>query len=261
MRSYFKTPYVLLPILLGGCFLLYFISSAQYPWLKSFALDIASEITGIIIVVFSIDRVIAIEQENQRIKLETVAFLQLRRPLRRHFYLFFYMFKAAIAQKPDKDYKTITDLFDNTFFEELAFLDFSKPAPVFSTLQADWFNYVLRECSQFKDSLNRTMEKYCLFLQPEIIELMEEMINSPFLWIVFNAPVIRQFSSDKNISSSYSLLARPEIRDLLKEYIQLIIVLLEQYNQRVPAEKQINISDDLWGDGVLPKIGSGRINS
>ncbi|MEQ9482710.1 hypothetical protein [Coleofasciculus sp. F4-SAH-05] len=62
MRKSFKTPYVALPILLGCCFFVYFISSGQYPWLKSFSLDIASEITGILIVVFSIDRVIAIDQ-------------------------------------------------------------------------------------------------------------------------------------------------------------------------------------------------------
>jgi hypothetical protein len=259
MRKSFKTPYVVLPILLGCCFFVYFFSSGQYPWLKSFSLDIASEITGILIVVFSIDRVIAIDQENQRRKLEAVAFLQLRRPLRRHFYLFFNMFKAAIAEKPDKNYQTVVDLFDHTFFEELAFLDFSKPAPVLGAIEADWSDYLLRECSQFKDSLNRTMEKYCLFLQPELIELMEEVINSPFLWIVFNAPVIRQFSAKNNTSNSYNLLARQEIRDLLKEYIQLITALLEQYNQRVSEDKQIKISDELWAKEVLPKIGSGRI--
>jgi hypothetical protein len=42
------------------------------------------------------------------------------------------MFKAAIPEKPDKVYQSVGDLFDELYFEQLAFLAFSKPAPVFT---------------------------------------------------------------------------------------------------------------------------------
>jgi hypothetical protein len=49
-----------------------------------------------------------------------------------------------------------------------------------------------------------------------------------------------------------------EIRDLFKEYVNLVSELFEQYNKRVPEEKQLKISDELWADDVPPKIASGR---
>ncbi|HCF29116.1 MAG TPA: hypothetical protein DEV81_18370, partial [Cyanobacteria bacterium UBA11049] len=211
------------------------------------------------LVVFSVDRVIEIEQLKENNKRETVAFLQLRRPLVRHLYLLFNMFKASVQEKPDKNYQTISDLFDDVFFEQLAFLDFAKPAPVFISIEANWSDYLSRECSQFKEALNRTVEKYCLFLQPEMIDLIEEIINSPFIWLVFQAPTIRKLGrKSDDVLGSYNLLARQEIRDLFKEYTNLVSELFEQYNKRVPEEKQIKLSDELWANDVPPKIGSGR---
>jgi hypothetical protein len=238
MRGSLRTPYLLLLILLVSCFLIYFSIPSQSSWIKDFSQEMASEILGIFLVVFSIDRVIELDQKKEREKLETVAFLQLRRPLVRHFYLLFNMFKAAIPEKPDKVYQNVSDLFDDVFFDELAFLDFSKSAPIFPSIEANWSDYLYRECDQFKDSLNRTMEKYCLFLQPEIIDLMEEIINSPFIWLVFQAPAIRQLGGRQSVSTSYNLLARQEIRDLLRAYTDLVSELFEQYNKRVSNEKK-----------------------
>lgn len=259
MRGSLRTPYLLLLILLVSCFFIYFSISSETSWIKAVSLEMVSEIMGIFLVVFSIDRVIEVEQAKERKKLETVAFLQLRRPLLRHFYLLFNMFKAATPEKPDKVYERVSDLFDDVFFDQLAFLDFSKSAPIFTSIEANWSDYLYRECDQFKDSLNRTVEKYCLFLQPEMIDLIEEIINSPFMWLVFQAPAIRQLGGRTNVSNSYNLLARQEIRDLLREYTNSVSELFEQYNQRVPDEKQLKITDELWANDVPPKIGSSRL--
>lgn len=259
MRSSLRTPYLLLLILLISCFFIYFSIPSQSSWIKAFSQEMASEILGIFLVVFSVDRVIELEKKKEREKLETVAFLQLRRPLMRHFYLLFNIFKAAVPEKPDKEYQSVADLFDELYFNQLAFLDFSQPAPVFTSLDATWSEYLSKECAQFKDSLDRTTEKYCLVLQPETIDLMEEIINSPFLWLVFQAPGIRQLGGRNNISSSYNLLARQEIRDLLRGYTTLVTELFDQYNKRVPDEKRLKFSDELWSNDVPPKLGIGRI--
>lgn len=89
MRSSLKIPYLLFLILLISCFSIYFSISSPSSWIKAFSIEMASEIIGIFLVVFSIDRVIENEQAKERKKLELVAFLQLRRPLLRHFYLLF----------------------------------------------------------------------------------------------------------------------------------------------------------------------------
>ncbi|MFW6359311.1 MAG: hypothetical protein ACOC0N_08900 [Chroococcales cyanobacterium] len=264
MKGIAKRPYSLLLLLLTSCFLVHFAISdfGLFPnliWLKSFSLDMASEIIGILLVVFSIDRVIALEQEKERQKLEQVAVIQLRRPLLSHFYLFFNMFKASVLTKPETNYENVSDLFDGVFFSQIAYLDFSSSAPVFATLEASWSDYLSRECMQFKDSLNRTMEKYALFLPPEVLDLMEEIINSPFMWLVLQAPIIRKMGRKKGKENShYQLLARQEIRELLKDYTDLISQLFEYYNSHVPAEKKIGMTNELWADDLPPKMGTSR---
>jgi hypothetical protein len=83
-------------------------------------------------------------------------------------------------------------------------------------------------------------------------------MNSPFIWLVSQAPNIRKLGRKTNLSSSYNLLARQEIRDLLREYTKLVAQLFEQYNEMVSVEKQVTISAELWTDDVPPKIGSRR---
>jgi hypothetical protein len=258
MKAALKTPYIVLICLLGGCFLSHYVIPAQFAWLKGFFLDMASEIVGILLVVFSIDRVIAIEQAKEKRQLETVACSQLRRPLLRHFYLLFNLFKASISQKPDKDYQQVSDLFDETYYQEIAYLDFAQSAPVIALSEARWIDYLTQECKQFQESLHRTTEKYALFLPPDILDLVEEMINDPFIWLVLQSQTIRQLGNRELDSKPYPFLARREVRELLREYLQKFLQLLTYYNEHVPEEKQILLADDLWNNEVPPKIGSAR---
>ncbi|HEY9725979.1 MAG TPA: DUF1097 domain-containing protein, partial [Chroococcales cyanobacterium] len=66
MGSSLKAPYILLLILLVSCFSIYFVIANPSSWIKSFSLELASEIIGILIAIFAIDRVIEIEQEKER---------------------------------------------------------------------------------------------------------------------------------------------------------------------------------------------------
>jgi hypothetical protein len=259
MKAALKTPYLLLICLLGACFLSHYVIPAEFAWLKGFFLDMASEIVGILLVVFSIDRVIAIEQAKEKRQRETIACSQLRRPLLRHFYLLFNLFKASVSDKPEKEYQQISDLFDETYYQEVAYLDFAQSAPVLTLREARWSDYLTQECQQFQESLHRTTEKYALFLPPDILDLVEEMINDPLIWLVLQSQTIRQLGNREADAGAYSFLARREIRELLREYLQKFLQLLRYYNEQVSTEKKITLADDLWNNDVPPKIGSARI--
>jgi len=62
MRDSLKTPY----FLLIGYFIFYFLPWTELDWLKDFFQDMAAEIVSIFLVVFSISRVIAIEQKKEK---------------------------------------------------------------------------------------------------------------------------------------------------------------------------------------------------
>lgn len=260
MKTALKTPYFLLVGLLVACFLSHYVIPAEFAWLRGFFLDMASEIVGILLVVFSIDRVIAIEQAKEKRQRETVACSQLRRPLLRHFYLLFNLFKASVSQPPEKDYQHLGDLFDDTYYQEIAHLDFAQPAPVLTLSEACWSDYLIKECKQFKNALDRTTEKYALFLPPDTLDLIEGMINDPFIWLVLQSNMIRQLGERPAKSEAYPFLARLEIRELLRDYLQKFLELLTYYNQHVTPEKQITLSDDLWNNDVPPQVGSARIS-
>ncbi|MEB3357041.1 MAG: hypothetical protein VKK04_09960, partial [Synechococcales bacterium] len=83
MSGSLKTTYLILSTLLVVCFVLRFTVHGA-SWIKGFSLDVAAEIVGILLVVFSVDRVIDAEREQERRKLQAVAFHQMRKPLLRH---------------------------------------------------------------------------------------------------------------------------------------------------------------------------------
>ncbi|MBE9129847.1 MULTISPECIES: hypothetical protein [unclassified Coleofasciculus] len=235
---------------------------SQTNWIKGFSLDVAAEIIGILLVIFSIDLVIDAEREKERQKLEKVALQQLRRPLLRHFGLLINLFKTTVKVKENNDYKGIADLFDDFYFEQLAILDFSQPAPVIKSVEMSWLDYLLWECQQFRESLNRTVEKYSSFLQPDVINLIEEIINSPFIWWVVQSPKSYQLektsatpkNSEKNgLNGQVNLLARPEVRQLIKEHTMAFVGLVELYNEKVSLENQIKMTEELWTVSLVPQ--------
>jgi len=258
MKNFLRVSYSLLFLFLVICLVIYFTNPFGTQWSKDFTLNLTAEIIGILLVVFLIDRVININQERERKRRQAIAFQQLRIPLLHHFHLLFHIFKSSTETRPDKDYKDVVGLFDDRYFIEIAFFDFSKEAPVVPP--TDWFNRLSRECQRFKEALNNTMEKYSLYLESDTIDLMEEIINSHFISFILQAPVIPKIDKEKGFKRQYNLFSGQGMCDLVKEYTVLFSRLVDSYNQNVLHEKRIEMTDDLWRNDVAPRIGSGRIS-
>ncbi len=237
--------------------LLYYVNPYSTNWLQAFSLNLMTNIISILLVVLLIDRVISINQENERIMRQKIAFQQLRLPLLHHFTLLFNIFKASVQVKPDKNYKNVSDLFDDMYFDQITFLDFSRPAPV--TPPTDWFNYLAQNCLEFKENLNRTVEKYSFFLEPDVIDLIEEIVNSHFIAFILQAPRIPEWDRREGYNRRYEFFGGQGMIDLIKEYTELFVKLVEHYNQYALSDKKIIMTDDLWRNDVSPQIGSGRL--
>jgi len=249
--------YVILIILFLLCLLAYFIFP-NINILKDFSPNLAAEIFGILLVVFLIDRVIRISQQKESKKRQEIAWRQLRIPLLRHFNLLFNMFKASTQAKPPKVYNAVTDLFDDTYFAEIGFLDFSKPAPVLTPRGSiDWFTHVSHKFSEFKDALNNTVQKYALYLDTDIIDLLEGLINSSFISFMMQASNLPKIDKTKGYKRQYNLLNG--LSDPVKEYTDLFSKLVLRFNQNLVEEEKIKMIDAWWSDNIAPKISSGRI--
>ncbi|MFP4007446.1 MAG: hypothetical protein ACLFV6_05470 [Spirulinaceae cyanobacterium] len=265
MQGSLKSTYIILFTLLTICLTIGFFFNSSTQWLQELPLDLAAEIIGILLVVFSIDSVLDAEQEKERQRREVVAFQQLRRPLNRHFLLLFSLFKAAAARKPEKEYQDMTDFFDDFYYEQIAFLDFSKKVAIAKLGKMTWSSYISWECWQLHETLNRTVEKYALVLQPDTIDLIEELNNSPFIWLTLQSARMYQMETrlphqtdEPLLLGKLNSLGHQEIRELVKEHITLFLSLIELYNQKVTESDRLRWHNELWSDTSTPPLGSGR---
>lgn len=223
--------------------------------------------TGLIVAALTtllIDNIIRTNQEKERKKYQAVALQQLEIPLVHQLYMLFNIFKSSVEIKPQKTYRNTRDLFDDNFFDHLVFFDFSKEAPIIGPRWGgtQWFDYISHECKEFVDALNRPVAKYAVYLDLEIVGIMEQIINSYFVSFVLFAPVMREIDKNKGYKQgSCNFFAVPGMLKTVREYTSLFTRLVEHYNGLVTEEKKILIREtehDLWKDGLVA-IGSGRI--
>lgn len=247
--------YLALLLLLLACFVIHFVVSPS-DWLSAFSLDVAAEIIGILLVIFSVDRVIDAEQERQRRKLEKVALRQLHKPLRRHLALLIRL--GGDPPEAESSPITLETLFDEAYLVRVEALDLRQPVPD-AEQGATWSKYILRECAQFREALNQTVEKYSLFVAPELVNKIEFVASSGFLWDTLQllyAAMPALMVSDASLANRMPYATyRPDLEDAeytlkrmkssLAEHIEVMLDLVAEYNQWAIASLEITYSSDL----------------
>lgn len=92
--------------------------------------------------------------------------------------MFTNILRAVSHSAPSKPFESVRELFDKGHFAQIELLAFSKEAPLLGYI---WSDYLVYECSRFKDALIRTLDRYSPYIDSEIADLMEQIINSSFL--------------------------------------------------------------------------------
>lgn len=267
VREFFKTSYFPLALLLLICF---FISYGcltncldKYicnDWLKDFSLNLLAELIGILLFLILVNRTISINEDKEKKRFREIAFRHFKLTLNRQLNLLFYMLKASVEVKPENPYEKIEDLFDDTYFNEVGFLDLLKTAPVLTSNgeEMDWLDYLYSEFSSLKSALYKVVDRYSFYLDSEIVDLLEEVADAGFISFI---TVIREAKQCNNVELQGDLLS--ECKTLLMEYTSLFLKLVELYNQSVASKSEIKIDSskwsELWSNKVRPKIGDSRI--
>lgn len=227
-------------------------------WFEDVALNLGTEVIGILLTVFLIDIVIRRHEEKERAMYKRVAFQQMRIPIRRHFSLLFGIYKASVAEAAARPVATPSELFDGDYFEQLKQFDFSKEAP--TAPKQPWMNYLAQQTQNFKDSLSRTLEKYAIYLPAEDVDLIEGLLNSSFLSFLEQLPSIRRLDQTEGLRRSYTMLSANGMTDMLREHTDLFEKLTIEYEDAVPSDT-LSLRDDPWRNDVAPKIGSARVGA
>ncbi len=233
----------ILGLLLIASFIFFIRTTNPHDGTNSLSGNLFSEILGIFVTVEIIERIIKANQEKERQKYQRIALLQLRKALASHRRMLSLMFTATVPSKPDKEYVKVADLFDDNYFEQTSRLDFLKPPPVIGAeVEEAWLLYVFHELNVLKEALNRTIDKYGIYLNLDTVETMENLINSQFYSVISNN--INPYYDDKKrgIILPMDLLKAQPFLEQFKEHTRLFTKVVEQYNQLSDENKKITLN-------------------
>jgi hypothetical protein len=166
------------------------------------------------------------------------------REIEKQFQMLFLMFQSTATSKPSKDHVEVGDLFDDNYFEHISFLDFKKPAPVIDGTGSSmvWILYLTSEIKRLRESLDRTIDKYGVYLELDTINTMENIRTSQFHSMVSNnvTPYYTDIAMGFNLPMTL-LMGKPFL-DQFREYTELFTKLVREYNQQVDENKKITFT-------------------
>ncbi len=260
MRNFLTFSYIALAIVFAGSVAAYmFASQSDIGWLQDLALNLGTEVAGIVLTIVLIDAVIRRNEAAERLRIRRVAFQQLRIPFQHQLSALQKMYKAAATHLPEKFPVEARDLFNEAFFQELRLLDFSRPAPLGKNTTLRWADYLRIESENFKLALDRTLDKYAVFLDVDSVEMMEEILTSSYLSILIQISSARGSDEKHGNTSPDCLLSSSAMDDLFRNYIACFTRLIESHNKNLPSDQKIKVSEIYWQANFAPGTGSGRI--
>jgi hypothetical protein len=149
----------------------------------------------------------------------------------------------------------VDDLFSPDYFEQAKRLDFAKPGPVTPPMR--WGDYLRHETQRFKDDLGRVVDKYAMYLDPDTINVAEQLLASHFISLIERFPDIRAVMPEEHRDQPYPLLLG--MGDMMREYISAFAELVGIYNSEAPEDRRVTFGEHMWQDNVSPQIGSARV--
>ena len=247
--------YQILIVVTVGCFATFALLPVSVERWPDVMLNLATEMIGILVTVVFIDSVIRRREERQRRRFRTIALQQLRFPLIQHFLLLFELYKASVERKPDREISGVADLFNADYFTQISYLDFEKPYPV--TPPMSWAQWVSAETSRFKNDLERVVDKYAIYLDPDTLDVAERVIGSHFIRQAGFFPTIIGMWKRQGSEIPANLLGGMSVT--MREHTTAFYGLVEVYNAEAPDDRKVAFGEHMWSNNASPLIGSGRV--
>jgi hypothetical protein len=106
-----------------------------------------------------------------------------------------------VERQSDREISSLGDLFSEDYFEQITYFNAMGPSP--SAPPADrsslasgnmplpipWYQYLSTQVKQFKEDVERVVDKYAMHLDPETLDLLEQLAKSPFVFTVDHLPM------------------------------------------------------------------------
>ena len=246
-----------------GCFAAFvFLPGLTEGW-RAFFLNMGTEIVGIGLVIALIDTVIRRREERQRKRYRSVALQQLRLPLKNHLRLLSDMYKASVERKPDSEIASLDDLFNEDYFEQITYFNAMGPSGASSGVYQPpipWFQYLKYESEKFREDLERVVDKYAMHLDPDTLDLVEQLANSAFInHGRFQLPVMVANLQSSGHQGTYNPFMAEHHMHTVRDHTRVFTKVVDIYNMEAPDDRKVLVRDKrIWADNVAPAVGSSR---
>lgn len=247
-----RTSYLLLFVL---AFLLSVLSFVyKNVWIGAYFSNVAAGLVGSLIIIFLVDKIIERNRKSERTKVVGIALKRLRIPLRRHMKLLCSIFKASTQSKPSSLPTAFHELFNDKYYEGIAFLDFSKESP--EVPKKDWFTYLYNQTKWFKERIEQIIDTYAVFLDVALLDTLEKVVDSNFLSYVNQAKSVPEIDREFRLKRVYTMFNGVE--SLVREHVSTMMELIGHFNSNSDSPIELTTIQGIWRDDVAPKWGSSR---
>lgn len=139
--------------------------------IKDVLLNLFAEIIGILLTLILVDQLLAASQERERRRVARTALRSFGKPLRSHINLLCDILKASTTSIPTQAEADLRTLLLKNLPDEIQFFDFTASGPTHPP--EPWANHISNKFQNFSDAVEKIVEKYSTFLQPQLLEALE----------------------------------------------------------------------------------------
>ena len=176
------------------------------PTTEEFGLNFFTEMLGVAVTVFIIDRLIQNREERRNIPQKLAAYEDVRLYTSRYISFWTSAFRASV---PEKEPESIEEFFsENGMTKILQYLYMDSEPNV--TPPRKWWDWIVNNAKEFKDNGDKLLDRHSHNLDPVAFGYVHQITESSFNNILLLSPSIRQSDNSTNfprvkILGSYSM--------------------------------------------------------
>lgn len=196
------------------------------------------------------------KEERERKNLQNTALTELRNPLNGYLKLLRVWYRCSLEGVPESPSDSLKEVIATDEIEKVRLLNFAETYPVLGRSEDYTFlTHSAHSIEQFQTDIDEILQKYSAFLDPELVNNLQELKNSD----LFN--MICAFENHKLASGTdvYPLFAGHGYLDL-QENLNYLLNVIEYYDDPEAPELTLLDISYIWRDDERPKIGSARID-
>ena len=209
-------------LVLFALLLLFFgLSVSNSEYLRNLGLNAFTEVSGILITLLLIERVLESNRVKENQKRARIGILQIRSGINKQFQLFKDIERILNGSKTNQE--SLGFLKTDDFFTNMKSFNFALKANVYP--ERKWCLYIHESSIGFISSLDSILLKYGEYFDSNIIEIIEKIRTGTYSSIIKVFPSLYSSRIDLNLSSSEEFYIN--IGSDSKEYVNNLFSLLE----------------------------------